>query len=97
MRSRAAAQNNNIGCLRYAHENTCCHAVVSWDSKECFAYAIKNGCPWSPRTIDYIIALYKLDIFKILRENDYIKYIDVCVIASKYRSSLILQFAHKNM
>nr|QBK86100.1 MAG: ankyrin repeat protein [Marseillevirus LCMAC101] len=51
-----AAENGNLKCLRYAHENGCpwdpdttCAAAANGELK-CLRYAHENGCPWHPDT-----------------------------------------------
>jgi hypothetical protein len=69
------ANNRNLECLRYAHENgcpwnarTCTFAAISGNI-DCLKYAHENNCPWNEETTNAAAEFGNVDCLKYAIEN----------------------------
>jgi hypothetical protein len=95
-----AAANNNLECLRYAHEQECywdertCYNASYHGHSDCLKYAHENGCPWGKQTVRCAMLNGKLDCLKYAHKNGCP--LEYCYIAALKGHLECLRYAHEN-
>ena len=96
------AENGNLECLKYCHENGCtlnkktCSSAAFNGHLDCLKYAHENGCPWDEYTCSKAAEEGYLDCLKYAHENSCPWDEFSCEYAAKNGHLECLKYAHKN-
>jgi hypothetical protein len=97
-----AALNDNLECLKYAHENRypwssdTCKFAAFYGHLECLKYAHENGCPWNEYTSYFAASNGKLNCLKYAYEQNCPWNELTCMYAAYNGNLNCLKYAHEN-